>query len=578
MFRRLFHRHHKNNVEKRPASEKPKYAIHIPGTVKALIAWSLWLFFGTLFYAERNRNGWGKGFYMAVNVGYSIGWGFPVEKDDDAKWFSVCYLLIGASFVAAALGYFAQAMVDSSKSWYAQEAQRELDKNKTKYVQYLDIINEQLSKNRSILVWILWLASMTAMGCFWNNWSFIDGFYFAVSSLSTGGLFAIPQDSSAVEYAITALFACTGVPIMAMAMARLASDFVVFGDPNAAEKAIYAKVTRQEVAMMQKYQLDDGDGEISKAEFILLCAVRLGALDPKLVAVIHDRFDELDADKSGTLDYDEICEELVARELTGKLTDEERDSLLGPMDNDTSSRSLHEDGHQPEALQIHVIDPELKELKSKRKKLLERRRSLGDHVSTQQITLKAVGKFKGLSRKNSTRDTGNENKESESGAPDANPKVRERPLPYVKSEDIVIEQERELKGKSYSMLQAVPTMSERDFENASESSITPRGIAESPVKTGIYSPDADQMEAARPVSPTERAMNADGVPARTPYTGVKESSSRSVPSSSGIRSGTGSLLTSAVALLSGKAGAKKNADLDITNVYPKAGEDSMPEE
>lgn len=79
----------------------------------------VWLFIGTLFYSYSMNLGWSKGFYMAVNVGYSIGWGYPSEFSDESRVFSTFYVLVGASAVAASLGYFAQAMIDSSKRWYA---------------------------------------------------------------------------------------------------------------------------------------------------------------------------------------------------------------------------------------------------------------------------------------------------------------------------------------------------------------------------------------------------------------------------------------------------------------------------
>jgi hypothetical protein len=60
--------------------------------------------------------------------------------------------------------------------------------------------------------------------------------------------------------------------------------------------------------MMCKFGLDDGDGTINRAEFILLCTVRLGALDPSLVHLINDRFTELDVDGSGDLTLCEIKE------------------------------------------------------------------------------------------------------------------------------------------------------------------------------------------------------------------------------------------------------------------------------
>lgn len=40
---------------------------------RPLIAWILWIITGTVFYSYDGELGWSKGFYMAVNVGYSIG-------------------------------------------------------------------------------------------------------------------------------------------------------------------------------------------------------------------------------------------------------------------------------------------------------------------------------------------------------------------------------------------------------------------------------------------------------------------------------------------------------------------------
>jgi hypothetical protein len=67
---------------------------------------------GTVFYSIYDKFGWAKGFYMAVNVGYSVGWGNLYEVYEESKLFSVIYVLIGSSAVAAAVGYFAQNMVN----------------------------------------------------------------------------------------------------------------------------------------------------------------------------------------------------------------------------------------------------------------------------------------------------------------------------------------------------------------------------------------------------------------------------------------------------------------------------------
>ena len=95
---------------------------------------------------------------------------------------------------------------------------------------------------------------------------------------------------------------------MALTMGLVASMLIDFGDPDEAEKCIAAKVTPNELAMLQKYGLEDGDGEISKAEFILLCAVRLGALSTELIGVINERFKVLDIKKRGSIKYHELLD------------------------------------------------------------------------------------------------------------------------------------------------------------------------------------------------------------------------------------------------------------------------------
>jgi Ca2+-binding EF-hand superfamily protein len=95
---------------------------------------------------------------------------------------------------------------------------------------------------------------------------------------------------------------------MALAMGNIASMLITVGDPDEAEKTIAAKVTSKELRMMQRFELDDGDGQITRAEYILLCTVRLGALSPELIGKINERFKELDKSGDGTLSYAEILE------------------------------------------------------------------------------------------------------------------------------------------------------------------------------------------------------------------------------------------------------------------------------
>jgi hypothetical protein len=127
---------------------------------------------------------------------------------------------------------------------------------------------------RAMAFWFVWVAAMCAFSCIAVGWNAIDGLYYAVSTLSTGGLWAVPQDSPDYVYVVTGVFAATGIPLMGLAMASLASLMVSFGDHEATNRAISSRITRKELKMMTHLGLEDGDGRISRAEFIILCSVR----------------------------------------------------------------------------------------------------------------------------------------------------------------------------------------------------------------------------------------------------------------------------------------------------------------
>lgn len=53
-------------------------------------------------------------------------------------------------------------------------------------------------------------------------------------------------------------------------------------------------------------EIANDDGIIDKAEFIILCMVRIGAASPQLIRKIVEYYDELDTDGDGGLRPDEI--------------------------------------------------------------------------------------------------------------------------------------------------------------------------------------------------------------------------------------------------------------------------------
>ena len=160
---------------------------------------------------------------------------------------------------------------------------------------------------RAISIWLVVIFIMILYSMIQIDWSFTQAWYFAISTCSTGGHWAIPNDSPTWMFGITALCAAIGVPLMGVAMATIARGLVNFGSLDETKATILEPVEKEELEMLSKLGLENGDGVIDKAEFLILCMVRTGT-DPELLSFIANRFDELDIDKGGSLSVKEITQ------------------------------------------------------------------------------------------------------------------------------------------------------------------------------------------------------------------------------------------------------------------------------
>jgi len=288
------------------------------------------------------------GFYMAVNIGYSIGFGdIPETGELGSQWFSTVYVLIGASFVGAALGIFAEHIVADKDHWYEKEKEeleyQEKIKDSSRLVKIIHFLVFHQCEFQPIVLWILFVSVATLAA--WNTneeFNFINSLYFAVSSLSTGGHYSLPGGNREWVYGLTGLYCAFGVPLMGVAMATIASFFINVGSIEDTLQDMKKPISKQEVDMLTEFGLADDDGEIDKSEFIILCMVRTGAVSPGLVKLMELYFNELDDDKSGKLSVDEILKNRSgASSAADKLMQDVKKGLAkGASDIFKSSRNL----------------------------------------------------------------------------------------------------------------------------------------------------------------------------------------------------------------------------------------------
>lgn len=223
----------------------------------------VWLVAGTTFYHLQLHLAVPKAFYMAINVGYSIGWG-DIKEDQMSKLFSIFQVLIGSSFVAAALGFFAQNVVENRNNWYTAELSHEAYKAKMVRLEeqhnYVMLTISWLTFNSvkllPVFLWIIFILGASFSAYFLlegEGVTVIDAVYFALSSLSTGGLQALPENSPDWMYGMTGVYVAVGVPVMAVAIATLAGFLITFGDIKTTMTKIRSPVSKVEIDMLTKF-------------------------------------------------------------------------------------------------------------------------------------------------------------------------------------------------------------------------------------------------------------------------------------------------------------------------------------
>lgn len=339
------------------------------------LMWVIWLIVGTVFYCLRLNLTVSKGFYQSVNVGYSVGWGDISEIASEVQLFSTIYVCVGASFVGAGLGFFAEGVVADVDNWYVNAQQQALydlrqERTRSWIMATVFWFAFHWEKVRAILLWLVFIIVGTAVACDVNDWPFITGLYFSTSSLSTGGLVALPTDAEDWTYGMLGLYGAIGIPLMAIAMGTLAGFFINVGDIEDTYNDIKQPVTDEELDILEDLGLVDDDGHLDKLEFIIMCMVRMGT-DPALIHGIKEYFDEVDVNHDGKLSIEELHSAASRKNKRNNLSDIKKIHALGVKVNnfhhpvvswlDSTFSYGHEDYEHKEAELEEVGEPETQE-------------------------------------------------------------------------------------------------------------------------------------------------------------------------------------------------------------------------
>eukprot|EP01031_Cornospumella_fuschlensis_P033283 gene33283-40266_t len=281
------------------------------GVIPTLGCWLIWNFVGTMFYGLYDFNSFSKGFYFAINVGYSIGWGALHERTLTSKTFSIFYLLVGAIFVSRWLAHLmTHAIRDSDDAYQNLLVKKRLRAQTQLTGIWADIYIFMVMNHPklfSIYLWCVYIAFGTSWSVCSLHWTVTEGVYFAISSMSTGGLQHVPPESPDWVFLVTGLFAASGVPIMGMAISNI--GHFIFSANRAAElqEAGSVEISAEDCEMLDVLR-GGAHGAVektplNKSEFILLSLAHRGLLDFGHLQDLMARFDELDTLHRGVVSF-----------------------------------------------------------------------------------------------------------------------------------------------------------------------------------------------------------------------------------------------------------------------------------
>lgn len=212
----------------------------------------------------------------------------------------------------------ASNLIITKRVWYGEKQlqeqlkrQRQQDSLPQLIYHYLQYI---ISRHKVTVLFLFWLALGVTWSCFTIKWPFIQGVYFAITSLSMGGIWPIPENSEDSSYFFVAVYTAIGAPILLLNASIIAEYIAHLGNSYLVENVVYRRVKKREIEYMQRVGMEDGSGQLDEQEYVLLTLVRLNALPHEIVSTIVEMFNILDVNNSGNIPYADI--------INHKLTDD----------------------------------------------------------------------------------------------------------------------------------------------------------------------------------------------------------------------------------------------------------------
>ena len=289
-----------------------KVKIHVrSSTANFLYLWLLWLAVGTIFLTIVEGLSISEGIFVSTSVGYGIFWYDLSTANAITRVFCILHFSVGVLGVALTMALFANNLTTTKKEWYSEaKEKRSIQTALTKEEWWHSIaafIKFYWPKVYVHFFFVLWMLLGIVWGMASLQLKVLDAWLFCMTAMATGGLVSLPSSGvHARDYVFYSIFIAIGAPLMAISCGVLAHNISMYGKTAKMMSKIHTPMTEDELVMLRHLDLENGDGYIDRAEFVILVLVRIGALNPDMIGALFERFHEIDADGKGNVTYEAL--------------------------------------------------------------------------------------------------------------------------------------------------------------------------------------------------------------------------------------------------------------------------------
>ncbi|DBA04556.1 TPA: hypothetical protein N0F65_011104 [Lagenidium giganteum] len=267
--------------------------------------------------------------YFSIVIVTTVGYGDVAPVTVAGKAFTIFFAFYGIATIGMALGRLATWFLERQKVIAKRATQKLMENLAAKIVLDPALVKESslaapvkthnskkksrppkwqrvlFSDSNKTIVWALLpiflsIGGGVVIGAI-EGWPVLDCFYYAVITITTIGFGDLSPKSEAGR--IVAIFF---LPLSVISVAH--------GIGSIIEEIGRCSVMKQKISMKDLIAMDsDGDGKVTKMEYLRYMLVKLGKADDDDITGILAQFDKLDKDGSGELDKDDL--ERLDREL-----------------------------------------------------------------------------------------------------------------------------------------------------------------------------------------------------------------------------------------------------------------------